>query len=192
MFRIISTLLIVAILAVKAFAGEVPDVVVRYADSFAQSQSTKGQLPTDQAMRDEYARYFFQGFTHPAGGIYTKSALIQDAYSHGQTYWRDHPSERTKVFSGYGYIAVEREGVWTQGFEISAFDPSDADGGRWWITTFGGRPWSEVGLDRGTGNGQSRVRIVGYLSPKGSYGHLGAYQHEVLVTSGGPVISSNH
>ena len=36
------------------------------------------------------------------------------------------------------------------------------------------------------------LRIVGYLSPKGHYGHLGAYEHEVLVTSGVAVKAADH
>lgn len=39
---------------------------------------------------------------------------------------------------------------------------------------------------------QPRVRIVGYLSPKGHYGHLGAYDYEVLVTSGVAVKAADH
>jgi hypothetical protein len=187
----ISILLTFGILVVEARAGEIPDVVIQYANAFAQSQPIKG-TPADQALYEEYARYFFQGYTHPSGGAYTDSALIQDAYMRGQVYWRDHPAERAAIFSGYGYVPVEREGVWSRGFEKSDFEPSGADGDKWWITTFGGRPWSEVGLDRGMENGRARIRIVGYLSPKGHYGHLGAYEHEVLVTSGVPVFFSNH
>jgi hypothetical protein len=181
----ISTLVMSSLLAANAGAAEVPDVVLEYADSFEQSQIVKEQLRPGRTLRDEYANYFFQGFTHPSGEVFTKSALIQDAYTHGQAYWRDHPSERTKIFSEYGYVPVEREGVWSRGFEKSAFEPSDADGERWWMSPFGQGAWSQVGLDQASrGSTPSRVRIVGYLSPKGHYGHLGAYEHEVLVTSG--------
>jgi hypothetical protein len=121
-----------------------------------------------------------------------KSALLQDAYTNGQTYWRDHPSDRAKIFSEYGYVAVEREGLWSHGFEKSAFEASGASGGKWWMTPLGDGPWKEVGLEQGTGNALSHIRIVGYLSPKGNYGHLGAYEHEVLVTAGARIDSSNH
>jgi hypothetical protein len=60
----ISTLVMSSLLAAKAGATEVPDVVLEYADSFAQSQTVKEQLPPGRTLRDEYANYFFQGFTH--------------------------------------------------------------------------------------------------------------------------------
>ena len=193
MFRFISTLLMLSILIGKATAGKVPNIVLQYADSFAQSQTAEKQLPADRTLPDEYARWFFQGFIHPSGGISTKSDLMRDAYTNGQIYWRDHPSERAEIFAGYGYLAVEREGVWSRGFEKSAFQPADADVGEWWITTFGGVAWRDVGLDQPSSkNDRPRVRIVGYLSPKGRYGHLGAYEHEVLVTSGVPVDAGSH
>lgn len=95
------------------------------------------------------------------------------------------------ILAGYGYVAVEREGDWSRGFETSAFAPSDTDGERWWMQPLGDRPWSTVGLGDVGGSG-SQVRIVGYLSPTGRYGHLGSYAHEVLVTSGVEVPSAHH
>lgn len=185
MHWIFSTLLIVGIFIGKATAGEVPNIVLQYADSFAQSQSVQEPLRAGRALPDEYAIWFFQGFTHPSGSIFTKSDLMRDAYSNGQAYWRDHPSERADIFAGYGYRTVEREGVWSHGFEKSAFQPGDGSEGKWWMSTFGGVAWRDVGLDQPNSRIDGlRVRIVGYLSPKGRYGHLGAYEHEVLVTSG--------
>src|SRR5213595_1890517 len=113
MFRFISTLLMLGILTGKATAGEVPNVVLQYADSFAQSQTAETQLPAGHTLPDEYARWFFHGFTHPSGAISTKSDLMRDAYTKGQLYWREHPSERAEIFAGYGYLAVEREGIWS-------------------------------------------------------------------------------
>lgn len=192
MLRLISTILIVGALAGKATAADVPDVVLQYADAFAQSQSKAEQPSPSRSLRDEYAVWFFQGFTHPSGGIFTRSDLMNDAYTRGQAYWRDYPSERDKILSAYGYVAIEREGVWSHGFEVSAFRPIDAEGEKWWITTLGGRRWGDVGLDDVMSRyKQLRVRIVGYISPKGHYGHLGAYVREVLVTSGTPTDGGN-
>lgn len=188
MFRFLSTLMLLSLLTVKAVAGEVPDVILRFADTFARSQTAEQPLPAGRTVRSEYAVWFFQGFTHPSGGISTKSDLMRDAYANGQRYWRDHPAERADVFSGYGYVAVVREGVWSRGFEKSAFQPADADGGEWWMNSFGEVDWRDVGLiPPSSANDRPRLRIAGYLSPKGHYGHLGAYEHEVLVTSGVPV-----
>ena len=167
-----------------AFASEIPDVVRQRANAFERSQATPERLRPGHTLLEDYAYEFFVGFTHENGGIYTPSALARDAYTQGQAYWRDHPSERAQIFAGYGYTAVEREGVWIKGFEISSFEPSDSPGERWWMTSLGNGPWREVGLDAGnTRRGPLRLRIDGYLSPKGSYGHLGMYGHTVLVTA---------
>ncbi|MFT0737370.1 hypothetical protein [Ralstonia wenshanensis] len=192
MLRLIGMILVVGVLAGQATAGEIPDVVLQYADAFAQSPAEAERLPSGQSLRDEYAMSFFQGFTHPSGGSFTKSALMNDAYMRGQAYWRDYPSERDKIFAGYGYVAVEREGVWSHGFEVSAFRPADANGEEWWISPLGDGAWSDVGLDKvRLKDRQLRLRIAGYVSPKGRYGHLGAYARAVLVTSAAPVDTGN-
>jgi len=191
-FRLICTILIVGALAGKATAGEVPDVVLQYADAFVKSQTEAERLSSVQSPREAYAVWFFQGFTHPSGWILTKSDLMKNAYAQGQTYWRDYPSERDKMFAAYGYVPIEREGVWSHGFEVSAFRPADADGEEWWIGPLGDGAWSDVGLDRGRlRDKQLRVRIAGYLSPKERHGHLGAYVRAVLVTSAVPVDTGN-
>lgn len=93
MFRFIFKLLLLSVLAGKATAGQVPNVALEFFKSFAESQTEEKKLPADFVQSTQYSQWFFQGFTHPAGGIFTKSALMQDAYTKGQVYWRDHPSQ---------------------------------------------------------------------------------------------------
>jgi len=196
MRRSISTpLLLITALAGKAAAANIPDIVLEYASAFAQTQAADKQLPTSPTLPAEYAQWFFQGLIHPAGGIVTQSAIMRDAYTNGQRYWRDHPSERAHIMAGYGYLTIERDGTWSRGFEKSIFQAAhvDVDAGAWWMNSFGGVAWKDVGLVAPNSNyEQRRVRIVGYLSPKGRYGHLGAYEHEVLVTSGVAVKAADH
>ncbi|MGK5004834.1 hypothetical protein [Janthinobacterium sp. LB2P70] len=194
MLRSISTLLLLTVLAGKASAAHIPDIVLEYAHAFAQTQTTDKQLPTPPA---DYAQWFFEGLIHPSGGIVTQSAAMRDAYTNGQRYWRDHPSERANIMASYGYCAIERDGVWSRGFEKSVFQPVhaelDDDAGAWWFNSFGGVAWRDIGLVAPNSSCQQpRVHIVGYLSPKGHYGHLGAYEHEVLVTSGVAVQAADH
>ena len=187
-----SAFLLLTALAGEASADNIPDIVLEYAGAFAQTQAADKQPPATPPA--DYAQWFFQGLTHPAGAIVTQSALMRDAYTKGQEYWRDHPSQRTQIMAGYGYRAIERDGVWSRGFEKSVFQPSqanldvDVDAGPWWLDSFGGVAWREVGLVAPHSTyEQPRVHIAGYLSPKGHYGHLGAYAHEVLVISGNAV-----
>ena len=198
MRRSISTLLLlITALAGEAAAGNIPDIVLGYASAFAQTQAADKQLPTSPTLPAEYAQWFFQGLIHPSGGIVTQSAIMRDAYTNGQRYWRDHPSERANIMAGYGYLAIERDGTWSRGFEKSVFQPAHVDvdvgAGAWWLDSFGGVAWKDVGLvPPNSSYEQPHVRIVGYLSPKGHYGHLGAYEHEVLVTSGVAVKAADH
>lgn len=194
MLRSISILLLLTALAGKANAANIPDIVLEYAHAFAQTQTTDKRASTPPA---DYAQWFFQGLIHPSGGIVTQSAAMRDAYMKGQRYWRDHPSERANIMASYGYRAIERDGVWSRGFEKSVFQPAhadlDLDAGAWWLNSFGGVAWRDVGLVApNSSHQQPRVHIVGYLSPKGHYGHLGAYEHEVLVTSGAAVQAADH
>ncbi|MED5595557.1 hypothetical protein [Janthinobacterium sp. P210006] len=190
MRRSIATLLLlITALAGKANAGNIPAIVLDYASAFAQTQAADKQSP---ALPAEYAQWFFQGLIHPSGGIVTQSAPMRDAYTNGQRYWRDHPSERANIMAGYGYLAIEREGIWSRGFEKSTFQAAHVDlgtdAGAWWLDSFGGVAWRDVGLvPPDSIYDHPRVHIVGYLSPKGHYGHLGAYEREVLVISGNTV-----
>ena len=153
----------------------VPTVVLEFFKTFTASQ-------TGGAQSSQYAQWFFQGFTHPTGGIFTTSSLMRDAYTKGQAYWRDQPSRRGAMFAAYGYEAIEQDGYFSHGFEKSDFQPADSSASPWWMTSLGGVSWREIGFEPFR-TGPVRLHIVGYLSPKGQFGHLGAYEHEVLVTS---------
>jgi hypothetical protein len=184
MFRSIMTCIALSLVALPATAGDVPAVVREYASTFVKSHAQEQQLSGERTVADDYALWFFQGYTHPQGGAFTASDIRSEAYKTGQAYWNAHPSERAAIFAGFGYQAVEREGIWSRGFEMSAFQPDDAEKAAWWMTTLGGVAWQDVGLvQSGPTARQMRVHIVGYVSPAGRYGHLGAYAREVLVTS---------
>lgn len=166
----------------KSFAGEVPKVVLQYFDAFTKSQTATPSL--DSNLLQEYANCFFDGFVNPSGAIITKSDLDLDAYTNGQVYWRSHPSERERIFAAYGYLPVEREGVWFQGFETSAFQPADPDEGGWWLRSLEDASWQTLHpheLD--SVSARIHLHIVGYLSPKGRYGHLNAFEREVFIKS---------
>lgn len=190
MLRSVLTLILLTTLTATLCAADLPHVVVQSADDFAH-RSMGRQLPPREVMLGEYSKNFFSGFTHPWGGVITKSALIQDAYTRGQAYWHEHPEDRGNIFAAYGYTAVERDGVWSRGFEKSTFEPVGATRATWWMSSFGGRPWSEAGLDPGLGRGRVPVHIEGYLSPNGRYGHLGTYERELLVITGQSVAAAD-
>lgn len=187
MFKLVMTCMVTSILAATATAtaAEMPDVVRPFAEAYARSPLAQQQPASASAATDDYARWFLQGFTHPGYGTQPVTDLRSDAYANGQIYARAHPSERDAVLAAYGYQAVERTGAWRRGFETTAFLPDDAEKESWWMTSYGGVGFSAIGLaDSGGRHPPTRVRITGYLSPRGDYGHMGGYRYEVLVTSG--------
>jgi hypothetical protein len=82
------------------------------------------------------------------------------------------------------------EGLYVQGFEVSAFSPCGADAkstSRYWLTPnaeFSNR-YNALATTRGSNAfGPSVfVRFSGTLSSAGRYGHLGSYSHEITVTA---------
>ncbi len=88
----------------------------------------------------------------------------------------------------------EFEGTYSNGFEVSAFVPCEGVSPgpgyvpAYWLsgtTEFYDQYYALVqssGHDPVTGYLSVYVRFKGELSPSGTYGHLGAYEHEITVT----------
>ena len=181
---LVPLVLSLGMLCGHAAADTMPNIVQQYADAFIEAHPEEEPPANGRSLSDVYAAAFFSGFTYPYGGMQAKSQLVRDAYMHGQAHWNDHPAERKDIFAGYGYLPIDKTGVWSRGFEVSAFMPDDGDG-PWWMNTLGGVRWSDVGVPDAR-NGKMRVHIIGYVSSAGRHGHLGGYAREVLVLSGGP------
>lgn len=182
-------------------AKDVPPVVTRLAlryelfhlnlpKSFPRDRNSSH----DRTLQQEYAFWFLQGYIYPAGSwsrstnggsVDLAAAAAADAYK------ADHPDEADAIMSAYGYRRVEVEGVWRRASEESTFVPNGQPSEAWWLKGFQEfdpyelhSPFErEVAVDNGPFKRVVAVRIVGYLSPLGSYGHLGASTRQVLVSS---------
>jgi hypothetical protein len=167
-----QVLALLALLAGSAAAADVPPLVATLAqDYIAAHPDARPYLePTVAA---SYAREFLDGFLAPDGSRSGGPALSLDAYHAGQAYRNAHPQALNAILTGYGYVRVNKLGRWTDGFEVSLFEPEDARGG-WWVGYLRRQP------DRPP---PGRVRMDGYLSPEGEYGHLGMFRHQVLAIS---------
>lgn len=163
-----------AFLPAAAHASDVPDTVTRLAQAWlAQNQSDFPNVDPVQV----YASNFFSGYTNPGGSdMVVASRLVRDAVMAGRAYWREHPDEREGILAGFGYERIEIEGTWTRAFEISGFAPRDSRG-LWWLSPL------EGAIPPDAPEGQARVRISGYLSRPGQYGHLGMYKRELLAST---------
>lgn len=167
-----------------ACAAEIPAVVVQLAQKFTASNDDKGIGQSQGELINEYAIGFFFGFTHQQGAIWNAPEIRADAYNQGQSYWKEHPNERDNIFAGYGFVRTETTGVWSRSYERSSFVSGEHSQEAWWLSSLGDVRWSDLQPDQPDPiSCKSRVRIVGYLSSKGHYGHLGAYSREFLATS---------
>jgi len=75
-------------------------------------------------------------------------------------------------------------GSWDWHFETSAFRTDDGDGPYWLVAD--GAVWQQINApfqEAGRGPwGELHLVVEGQLGPRGSYGHLGAYERELRVT----------
>lgn len=83
-----------------------------------------------------------------------------------------------------GASAQTYSGLYRQGFEQSDFFP-DTGGGPWWFT-YEGDLWSQIEpFARGQGRGVAavvRLEVEGEVSAPGRYGHVGAYERELIAS----------
>ncbi|HEY6226303.1 MAG TPA: hypothetical protein VI282_04185 [Verrucomicrobiae bacterium] len=83
-----------------------------------------------------------------------------------------------------GYVRTEASGTWKYGFERSEFVPVDRPKEKWWLK-LPSRWWDENKsspvVKRGIEQDGATVRVSGLLSPTGKFGHLGAYNRELVV-----------
>lgn len=177
---VICSLLAIALSNVPANAVEIPPIVKKHFETYAVSHPKKKKRSSDRPDEQIFADFFFIGLTSQ-NEVWTSVGIETDAYNQGQLYWRDHPNKRELILASYGYVRVDAKGIWRCGFEQSSFTPIGRKNEEWWVSSFRGASWGN--LLGSNCNKIHNVRIVGYLSPIGSYGHLGSYKREVFFTS---------
>ena len=162
-------------------APAVPMVVQQLADKYISSLP-RSALPSGRTAADQtYWVFFFEGFTSPGSQMLGKKGIPREAFDAGQAYWRSHPDKRKEIMLGFGYSEVALEGTWLTGFEASRFVPKRAPESRYWLQPLEGAG-SEISLSpKGTVESQP-VRVRGYLSPPGRYGHMGMYDRQIFAT----------
>lgn len=182
---IAAAVLLTSSLVIAAETELIPTAVQRLANSYFDALP-KEEQPTDRAAAiKQYAGYFFEGFSRPKEEGYNGTWLMPSALSSGRAWWIGHPDRRDEIFLGFGYRRVDVVGTYKQAVEWNSFIP-DGDGREMWEVRFIGdpkaSPWK--GLSSECGLWQTcRLRVVGYVSPVGSYGHRGMSRVQMLATS---------
>jgi hypothetical protein len=151
--------------------------------------------------RSVFFNAFLGGYSTPQGVIPVNASLYSSrmngkGWSAGQAYRRAHPDSVAQIMHEYGYIEFEGVGAWTFGFEAGGFQPDDArDALRanspqacWYLAFI-----HSADLDAQLGRifppntflhgGTLRVRVKGYVSSLGEFGHLGMCQRRLYAVS---------
>jgi hypothetical protein len=139
-----------------------------------------------QYQRWWYVSNFFDGFRNPGSTINGEPSpdlrVAQAALSAGSKYREDNPNLVSQTYASFGYEYIEVEGVWERGFETSAFVSADVSSGqRWWLEPLAR---SDVNVSEGGWSiSKHQVRLKGYISSPGRYGHLGIYTRKIYAIS---------
>ena len=179
-----------------------PSFVVKLADAHIESLESKPDN-LDEA-RKRFCAMFRMGYTSFAETEIRDDSLPLEfaGYNAAVRYRMKHPESLDRVFTAFGYKKVIRTGMWRTGFEMSQFVNEKVPKPGWWIGYFpnceeGNLIWKRFPklpadrdipaklrelIDNGRG-AEAKVRVTGYLSPVGEYGHLGSYSREFLATN---------
>jgi hypothetical protein len=113
----------------------------------------------------------------PDGKLTSGSPVSFAGDEAGRQYRLSNPDKLKEIMQGFGYVATNAVGTWSRGFELSRFRTEGDSGRGWWLMELpepsaGG----VIGPDIPPSGGP--VRIAGFLSPKGQYGHFGMCDHQ--------------
>ena len=158
-----------------------PPEVVASAAQYLQAHAAGKDAKKTQR---EFIAGFRAGFKEP----FRPDEIEQDSerafeagYNAAARYWLRNPERRDEIMAGFGYSKIEAAGLWSLGFEFSQF--SSAQGVSCWLDPMFK---SVVDVPRSTDLLQHqtlKVSVTGYLSPRGTYGHMGHYSCEIRATS---------
>jgi len=132
---------------------------------------------SEDFVRDFFLFNFFHGFTAPGATMTGGTEADRQGFIAGQKYRLQNPQKLKETMEGFGYEATEAEGTYICYFEHSEFYPRGKTTQMWWLSTLGDS-WPDLGTAR---NG-IHLRVTGFLSPAGAYGHLNGYDHEFFAT----------
>lgn len=159
-----------------------PPAVLQLADAYVNS--VPDQKPSGgRDIRKDFLLGFFRGFTMPgatSGGGGPEAH--RQGFLAGLKYRKANPAKIKETMEGFGYTATEAEGILTVSLEHSGFRPSNQATQNWWFSSLGD---VQSDLPRGKKIPREgvRIRVTGYLSSSGHYGHLNNYDHEFFATS---------
>jgi hypothetical protein len=164
--------------------GPENSIGARSADDYFKAANKSLDSCAARLLRARYIRYFFDAFRSPGttitGPASEEVAAMQAAAQAGAAYRRAHPDLVEATYKSYGYTPVSLEGVWTKSFERSDFVPLNGYRNEtWWLEFLPELDQRLVASNRSDDG--LRIKIRGYLSSPGGYGHLNSYVRQLYV-----------
>lgn len=180
MFKKLAILLACSTLAACATAPSGKAHAEKLAENYI---SSRAELRTDpykaRFVREDYLSGFKHAFLAPHHKLASGPEVSFAAEAAGRDYRRKHPQKFEQTMADYGYQHYDEVGSWVQAFEISSFDPGDRRKIGGWLNILGDSPAERFKRPEA---GCRTLRVMGYISPKGTYGHLGMYAWEIYAS----------
>jgi hypothetical protein len=118
------------------------------------------------------------GLTYTSSSLYTEGSPYAKGYRSGKTHIEKRAQAKQFMsLSEFGYQLVTLEGILRLGFKQSHFTPTGQDRTYWIV--FPDCMRSQI--PKGTLPDGKSVTVKGWLSPRGTYGHMGVSTYELIV-----------
>lgn len=173
--------------------------IIEFADQAIDAEGSEAIYDRSE-FRSVFAKAFLRGYADHEGTISTDptwlwSRLFNAGWIAGQAYRIAHPGSLADIMHEYGFSEFTGTGSWTIGFEAGTFQSDtvrissgDWPQSCWYLETIRSEeldaqlaeiiPPEEI-LEYRT----LRVRVGGYVSELGQFGHLGKCEREVYAVS---------
>jgi hypothetical protein len=171
------------LLSLRARVGVESPIAAVIADKYVATLGLASGSCDARAARYRFMDGFFIGFRDPHR-VVDVIPEVRDGntgFQAGQRYRNEHPEALDRVYTSFGFTPVNVVGEIERGFEVSSFSPSvDYSGETWWFEIV---PAAKIDLLPGNLLPVGRqIRIKGYVSSRGKYGHLSRYDRQLYIS----------
>jgi hypothetical protein len=173
--------------------------IIRLADDAIVADGAEA-IRSRKDSRAVFANAFLDGYSNPVSTIPVNAGMSSSringaGWSAGQAYRRAHPESVAQIMREYGYTEFEGAGAWTVGFEAGGFqsDTVEPTSGVWpqscWYlkvvrtADLNAQLARVVPRDAMLRGATVRVRVKGYVSEPGRFGHMGVCQRQIYAVS---------
>jgi hypothetical protein len=169
--------------SLRARVGVESPIAAAYAARYVAMLGLSLSSCEANAARYKFMDGFFVGFRDPHRVVEVIPEVRDgnSGFQAGQKYREEHPDAADEVYASFGFSPVTVVGTMQRRYEVSSFSPSgDYSGETWWFEIV---PGAKVDLLPGNLLPVGKpIRIKGYVSKPGKYGHLDGYDRQLYVS----------